>query len=545
MKTIAIHLRLETASHRKRLMGIFREIGSTPDYDIRIISSEDGLCELLTAANVSERPDGIITGVLHSARGKSAIEAAGIPVIGIGMSEKDIDSPLQTTGFVLNDNEGIGRAAAEFFLRLGGFRSFAYVPDTCGRAWSVLRGQSFIATLAKAGKGCTTYQPGRAETSALSDFLARLPRPAAVLAAWDGRAADVLHAAHKAALRIPEDLSVLGVDDDALICEHTTPPLSSVRTDAEGMGEAGARILRNFLSGKRKAGCHVIRCPIIGITERRTTGAPSPGSSLIDRAKAFVEAEATNGIKTEDVARYLKVSRRLLDLRFRQFEDRSVTEIIAERKIASVLRLLADTRLPVKDVLRQSGFSDVPYATKLFRRTTGVTPEIWRMQEDRKSKRAALPARKRGFRFERLRNIDAADEKALRSLSRALDPTSAFDLAGIRSSIRHRATSIFVLRHNSAIVASASAVRFSTPTGSHCRIEDVIVDGKYRGKGLGRAIMTETLGALAQEGITAVELTSRPSRIAANALYRSLGFKRRETNVYVYETQSSAPVTLS
>ena len=514
------------------MMGIFREIGATNRCDIRIIPDEDALCALLTSANGAERPDGIISGVPHSDRTKRAIGSAGIPVVGIGMSETEFALRPKSTGFVLNDNEGIGRAATDFFLHLGGFRSFAYVPDMRGRPWSALRGQAFAAALAKSGKTCTVFQPENADTTALSDFLARLPRPSAVLAAWDGRAADVIHAAHKASLRIPEDLSVLGVDDDELICEHTTPPLSSVRTDAEGMGEAAARMLLGFLTGKPKKSARVVRCPIRGITERGTTGSPTPATSLIERALAFIDAEATNGIRTEDVARYVKVSRRLLDLRFKQFEEKSVSEKIKERKIASVLRLLAETDLPVKEIFRQSGFNDIPYATKLFRKTTGVSPEAWRTA---KAEASATTARQnRTVRFERLSEISSADGEALKRLTILLNPAAAFDLSSLRRSVRNGTTAVFVLRHRSAIAAAATAVRFTTPTGSHCRIEDVVVDEKHRGKGYGRRIMTEVLDAHRRDGVTGIELTSRPSRVAANALYKSLGFARRETNVYEF-----------
>jgi len=532
MKTIAIHLRLETASHRKRMMGIFRELGAASQYDIRIISNEDSLCDLLTAANGAERPDGIISGVPYSERAKNTIGTAGIPLVGIGMAENEIVSRPKLSGFVLNDNEGIGRAAAEFFLRLGGFRSFAYVPDTRGRSWSVLRGQAFAATLAAAGKDCVLFRSNDGDTASLSDFLSQLPRPAAVLAAWDGRAADVLHAAHKASLRIPEDISVLGVDDDEMICEHTVPPLSSVKTDAEGMGEASARMLHAFLCGRRKALEHIVRRPIIGITERRTTGSPAPATSLIERALAFIDIEATNGIKTDDVAKYLKVSRRLLDLRFKQFEAKSVTETIADRKIASVLRLLADTDLPVKDVFRQSGFSDVPYATKLFKKTTGATPETWREKRTQSGKGKVSADTNRDFRFERLTDIRPDDAKTLKTLVGSLDSEAAFDVSALRTAVRHGMTAVFVLRHRSRIVASATAVRFATPTGKHCRIEDVIVSERFRGKGLGRQIMSKTIEALERDGVSVIDLTSRPSRVAANALYRSLGFKRHRTNVY-------------
>jgi len=533
MKTIAIHLRLETASHRKRMMGIYRELGAASRYDIRIISNEESLCDLLTVTNGDERPDGIISGVPYSERTKRMIGVSGIPFVGIGMTENEIVSRPKLSGFVLNDNEGIGRAAADFFLGLGGFRSFAYVPDTRGRSWSVLRGRAFAARLAGTGKDCFLFQSNDGDTASLSNFLSQLPRPAAILAAWDGRAADVLHAAHKANLQVPEDISVLGVDDDEMICEHTVPPLSSVKTDAEGMGESSARMLHSFLSGRRKALSRIVRCPIIGITERQTTGSPAPATSLIERALAFIDAEATNGIKAEDVAKYLKVSRRLLDLRFKQFETGSVTEKITERKIAAARRLLTETDLSIKEVFRQSGFGDVSNATKLFKSTIGLSPVAWRAQQAT-GKPAEVSAKSHTSGLEPLSDISPEDAKALARLVRQLDPSARFDLPALRTSVRCGTTSIFILRRRARIIASATAVRFATPTGTHCRIEDVVVDERFRSKGLGRQIMAKLLQTLEQDGVKEIELTSRPSRTAANALYRSLGFDRRKTNVYAY-----------
>ena len=534
MKTLAIHLRLETASHRKRMMGIFRQIGATPRYDIRIVPSEDALCDLLTPGGEAKRPDGIISGSLQSDRAKSLVGAADIPFVGIGMAEDGIVPRPGRAGFVLNDNAGIGRAAADLFLRLGGFRSFAYVPDTRGRDWSARRGEAFAAALAEAGKRCATCPSDGSGARGLSDFLAALPRPIAVLAAWDGRAADVIRAAREANLRIPDEISVLGVDDDELICEHTVPPLSSIRTDSEGMGEAAARMLLGLLGGKPKgARPQVVRRPPLGITQRRTTGSPAPATSLIERALAFVDAEATNGIRADDVAKYLKVSRRLLDLRFRQFEERSVAERITERRVAAAARLLADTDIPIKEVFRQAGFGDVSHATKVFKRATGVSPTAWRGQKAKTAQGGhEADGENRGFRFERLARIEPADGTAIRKMAEALTPSAAFSLPALRASVRHGTTALYALRSGPRLVAMATAVRFTTPTGRHCRIEDVVVDARARGKGLGRRIMEQTIRALAAEGVTSIELTSRPSRVAANALYRSLGFARRQTNVY-------------
>lgn len=536
MKTIAIHLRLETASHRRRMMGIFRHIGETGLWDIRIIPSEDKLHELLTTTNVGEIPDGIISCAPRSDRINAAIRTSRIPFVGIGLLNPKLGSGRNNIGFVTNDNEGAGASAAAHFLSLGDFRSYAFVPDARGQIWSRIRGDAFRTTLARAGKTCRTFTPGASkdDETALSDFITALPKPTALLAAWDGRAADVLHAAHRMKIKVPSELVVLGIDDDELICEHTVPTLSSIRTDAEGTGEAAARILVGFLDGKARARQSSVCRPILGITERGSTQTPAPATNLIQRALAFIEAEAVNGIRTEDVARHLKISRRLLDLRFRQYESQSVAKCIIDRKLEHAKQLLSDSRIPVKDAFARSGFGNVAYAITLFRETVGKTPESWR-QDQLPTYADSTNSRKPADTLEQLTALSQKDAAQLQNLIAQLDPSAHFDAKALQQSLRRGETILFVLRRRSRIAASAALVRFTTPAGSHCRIEDVIVDEKLRGKGLGRKLMAKILTTLREMRVGGIELTSRPSRIAANALYKSLGFTLHKTNVYKYD----------
>ena len=535
MKTIAIHLRLETASHRKRMMGIFRHVGANNDWDMRIIPNEDALCEQIETTNPAERLDGIISGVPYSERTRSTIVRSGIPFVGIGMSESDLAAHGNHCRFVLNDNEGIGRAAADYFLSLGNFRSFAFIPDTRGRKWSVLRGNAFAARLNDRGISCSIYQTTANDASDLSSFLKQLPKPAAVFAAWDGRGADVIHAAHTTHLQTPDELSVLGVDDDDFICEHTVPTLSSIKTAAEGMGEAAAKLMKELLAGKTSKSPGTVRCPLIGITERGSTRPPVPATDLILRAHAFIDAEAKNDITADDVARHLNISRRLLDLRFKQYESRSVSKCIADRKLEYAKRLLSDSRISVKKAFAQAGFGNVAYAVRLFRETFGKTPESWRQER--------LPAevpvngtrRSQTDALEQLTSISARDAARLHKLVDQLDPAARFDAKALLKSLQRGETLLYVLRRRSQIAACVTAVLFTTPTGSHCRIEDVVVDERCRGKGLGRKLMEQIIAILRQRHIGSVELTSRPSRVAANALYKSLGFALHRTNVYKYK----------
>lgn len=535
MKTIAIHLRLATASHRKRMMGIFRFFGSADNWEVRIVPDEEHLASLLQSTDPANIPDGIISGVPYTLKARDLIIASGIPFVGIGMSDDEIGSTEKKSMFVANDNSGIGKAAAEFFMNLGNFRTFAFVPDADGRGWSTQRGEAFASELSAHGRKCRVFGNGKNRASnedALIKFLDGLEKPAAVFAAWDGRAADVLHAARLAKLRVPEDVSVLGVDDDELICEHTHPALSSVRTDAEGMGEEAARLLSNLIRGKTGRVPRTSIRPVLGIVERASTRTPAPAAQIIRRAISFIEAEARNGIRPDDVARHLNVSRRLLDLRFREYENASLSEKITLCKIETAKRLLEESSSAIKDVFRLAGFASVTNANKLFKEETGMNPATWR--ERHRRGKSGEEKKKRPGGIEETVSLSAADERNLRGLVALLDPQAIFDAAAVRAAMRGGGTRIFIKRLRGRIIAAATLVGFKTPTGSHFRIEDVVVHPGQRGKGLGRKLMEHLLETLREEKAASVELTSRPSREAANRLYRSLGFQPRQTNVYEF-----------
>ena len=286
MKTIAIHLRLATASHRKRMMGIFRFFGSTDSWNVRIIPEEEHLCSLLSSTNPADIPDGIISGVPYTEKAKELIARSKIPFVGIGMTGDELMAPPHAAGFVVNDNDGIGESAADYFRQLGEFRSYAFIGDSRNRPWSLQRGRAFAGKLAAAGKTCETYSLAGApeqDRERLSAFLSRLAKPTAVFAAWDGRAADVLLAARSAGLSVPGEVAVLGTDDDRFICEHTHPTISSIKTDAEGMGEAAAEMLSRFLHGGSRRKPEIVCRASLGVIERaliRCGVAVEPGKAI-------------------------------------------------------------------------------------------------------------------------------------------------------------------------------------------------------------------------------------------------------------------------
>ena len=217
-----------------------------------------------------------------------AIRTAGIPVVAIDRPHSQKEDVADI--YVCNDNALIGRSAAQFFDTLGRFASYGFVPAPTDCEWSRSRGKAFLdACAAKCSYAVLSTAEGD-----LAEWLAALPKPAAVFAAFDTCAADVLEACRQVKLKVPKDVAVLGVDDDALICEHTHPKLSSIKPDAIGQGFAAAQALNRALHehrGSKRRGCTII-CPHLRIVERNSTATVTPAVQLVKNIADYLDAHS-------------------------------------------------------------------------------------------------------------------------------------------------------------------------------------------------------------------------------------------------------------
>ena len=376
---IVLLLRLNYTMQRNRLIGIFNAISPKDDLDIQILQTENELRDALSQ-NDDLKPDGIITYTPREDATRHLIANSGIPIAIMGIDKALQRSRKAKVAFIANDNASIGNHAANYLLGLGNFRSFAFVPYCPDRPWSVVRGSAFAAALAAANRDCRQYQhaaDASLDFDNLTRFIASLDKPAAIFTANDERAQDVLRAAKRAKVKVPDELAVLGVDDDELICERSTPPLSSVRMDATRQGFEAAKCLKTLLRSKRSKSLN-IQIPIIGVTERASTRLIAPAAHLINRAMLYIKSEYRNDISPADVAQHLGISKTLLFLRFRQFAKTSVAEAIRNVRMEESKRLIKSTQRKINSIFRTVGFKSPIHATRLFKQQTGTTPLEWR-----------------------------------------------------------------------------------------------------------------------------------------------------------------------
>ena len=368
-RDIAIRINLSNKTGRNFLAGILKRIKDTDDCTIRIASDADDFRRLSTSAMA------LIADSSADAETIQAATAAGKPVVLLN-DWRFKDHPANL-GHIRTDDGEIGFKAADYFMSIGRFRSFGYVPAYAEREWSAKRGRAFAHRLGRKGIACRPFAHGGNDD--LGDWLQALPKPAAVFCAWDVVAADVAFAAKKARIRIPSQMVLLGVDNDETFCTSASPQMSSIEFDAENEGRMAIDLLLKMMSARKAKTARTICCGTVKrIVERESTRPPAPAAYLIERATAFIAENATKGIGPKDVAAHLGVSRTLLDLRFREMGSATVGELILEQRLAALSGMLRKSKGPIAQAIKECGFGSVNHAKAVFKKRFGMTMREYR-----------------------------------------------------------------------------------------------------------------------------------------------------------------------
>lgn len=308
----------------------------------------------------------------------------GVPVVAFGGTWSDNAACDACLHCVAADQIAVGRLGAEHLLKRG-FRQLAF----CGyggngeHVWSAKRAEAFTRRATEAAVPCETFSPDGASApwptlhQKLAEWLGTLPRPVGLMAANDRRARQIIEACHHLGLSVPEDVAVLGVDDDPVICELCQPTISSIDQSGRRIGRDAAELLSALMRGEPHGrGPRVVQPG--GISERRSTDIIAVQDKLAAAALALVRSRACEGIKIADVADALAISRSTLQTRFKHAVGRTIHDEMRRVRIDTARRLLSDTDTPIKQVADQSGFRTVQHLTAVFRQVMGITPARYR-----------------------------------------------------------------------------------------------------------------------------------------------------------------------
>jgi LacI family transcriptional regulator len=324
------------------------------------------------------RGDGIISRTINMKLAKF-LKETGLPIVEllgddrIGLAQVRMDVEIGS------------RMILDHFMK-SGLRHFAY----CTYAenwWTQLQSESFRKLVESHGAECRVYRSPAVRQSPpvwhekyrrnLHDWLLSLPRPIGIFAAADLHAVRLLEICKELGIAVPEEMSILGVGNDPIVCETVRPTLTSLDLDGRRVGYEAAKLLDRKMSGK-PADDTVICVPPSQLVVRQSTNYMAIDDPDVVQAMQFIRDYACKGINVYRVAEEVGVSRRALERRFQQHLGTSPKEEIMRCRIEYAKTLLGQTDQLNEVIARKCGFASLAYFTTAFRRETGTTPNAYR-----------------------------------------------------------------------------------------------------------------------------------------------------------------------
>lgn len=253
-----------------------------------------------------------------------------------------------------------------------GLREFAYVSSS--EEWNEERERAFVSYVSARGYQC--HRLRRTKPHSLGESLRRLPRPLGVMAANDECACEVVEACRLSGLDVPREVAVIGVDNNDLLCELNSPAISSIERGGMQIGYEAASVL-DALMANRKVQLRFQIQPA-GVVVRQSTGMSRVLDPVVVRAMEFIDRHRAERLRSSDVISAFDTSDGMLECRFMSALGVSISAAIRANRLEHARHLVSSTRLPLKSIAAESGFSSVQHMTTLFRKTFAQSPARYR-----------------------------------------------------------------------------------------------------------------------------------------------------------------------
>ena len=383
MATIGILIERQRTYGRRLCEGIIRFARERTNWALRIV-------DFMNLPQIAHNKDidGFIARVMDD-RAEEQLRATGKPVV-------DVFFERPRMGFAAADQNAllVGQMAAQHFIEHR-FTNFAFCGYN-GRSYSDRRRDAFMQCLEQNHFPCAVY---RTPPSALKDFnnsvvlqerfgfasdhralrtwISKLPKPVGVFCSHDMRAYHLAEACRSQGLQIPEDVAILGADDDELVCNFSDPPLSSIDQNAFGIGYAAAKTLESMLQNPDVVPSPVLIDPI-RLIERESTRIYTVSPPWLSDALIFIRRNISNNITASDVYAAVGKSHTLVDSAFRRTFGTSVQKTIIRTRLEEAKRLIRDTSLTLTEIAAKTVFSTAQYICSSFSKTFGTSPSAYR-----------------------------------------------------------------------------------------------------------------------------------------------------------------------
>lgn len=376
MQSVALLIETSNAYARALLDGILSYTRSSLPWSLYVPERERGA---LPPAWIAQwNGDGIIARIESEAIAE-VLSGLTIPIVDVSAARHAPSTP-----FVETNDKKIAELAVNHFTERG-FQNFAYCGDP-GFAWSNHRKDHFKRCVEKLGADVHLFESTpqlsndyswNQEKARLAKWLSDLPRPTAVFACYDIKAQQILEVCRELKIAVPESIAVLGVDNDRLLCELCSPPLSSIVPDAVQTGYQAAALLDQMMSGKHVAAAGHFIEPL-GVKTRQSTDVLAMDDAEVAQAVQFIRENHWRGIDVSDVMKHCSLTRRVLDKRFKQCLGRTAHQEILRLRLERVKQMLMETKLSLSEIAARCGFDNPEYLPVVFRREIGQTPSNYR-----------------------------------------------------------------------------------------------------------------------------------------------------------------------
>jgi len=327
----------------------------------------------------SWRGDGILARI-NDRQMARAVQQTRLPAVDLRFTVPDLRLPA-----VGIDNRAVVRLAYQHLSDCG-FRQLAFCGLPRGQSvWMDLRSDLFRDLARADGRPCHVFEgPERKsaatweeEQEAIAAWVTRLPRPVGVMACNDDRGQQVLDACRRVGALVPEEVAVIGVDNDEILCSLSSPPLTSVDINTVQVGFEAAALLDRLMAGERPAAEPTL-LPPRGVVPRESTDVLATDDRELAAAVRYIRDHACGGLRVKELVRKTGVPRRSLERRMEKLLGRSPKEEITRVQIERAKRLLTETDLSAATVAEKCGYSQPKYFSHVFHSKVGLTPGAYR-----------------------------------------------------------------------------------------------------------------------------------------------------------------------
>lgn len=331
--------------------------------------------------------DGVIARVTHHALAEQLIRLR-LPAVNVSWFHFGENLIPRCTC----DEAAAAELAAHYFID-NGHRQFAYCGSTLRPSYHDRLEEAFVAYLKELGHECVCFAPdherfiqldAEQQLQELSDWLATLPKPTALLAFDNLQARQVTEACVQAGISVPDHIAVLGGEHDELSSRISSPPLSGVDQGPEEVGFHAAKMLDRMLSGQAASASSVLLPPRRIITRQSTDQVAVP-DEMLSQAIRYIREHHASELRISDILQAVPMSRRALEIGFKRYLGRTPREEIRRVRVEKAMALLCDTDIPVTRIAAKCGFDRPELLTRAFRRELQATPSDFRRRVSKRT----------------------------------------------------------------------------------------------------------------------------------------------------------------